>query len=373
MELKKYLLINKNNEKRRDTLNYLAFIKFLSMIYIIKWHIFNWKKKAINYGSRMCELLFVSSGFLVGYNHYEKNMPCDYETSFKYTYKHLRNFYPLELINIFYGFIFKPRIKLKITKIELLLSNILMTKIWSRYRDLAFSINGISWFLYVLIFCYFLSPILLQGIKKIKTSIILFILSAFIRSSIEENIFKGYLNVFDMNIHRGPIIRLLEFYMGMLLIPTFFSLKYKFDKYKNNKYLKIVFTIIQILFPKFLYYIMLKYNNKFHCYTFVFIFCAFIFITGYDYGFLSILFTKTFFIRIMSCQLEMYLIQSTINNIFNKLVDKKKFSVSFNPEIQFIIELFIIFIFGYSYKSLFKQKFAKILDQILLIIKFILF
>ena len=86
MEIDK-LLSNKNNlpNGKRKALNYIAFIKFLAMIKIIKWHIYKWDNKPIDYGARMCEILFISSGFLVGYNHYEKNMPCDYETSFKYT------------------------------------------------------------------------------------------------------------------------------------------------------------------------------------------------------------------------------------------------------------------------------------------------
>ena len=76
----------------------MAVIKFYAMIMIIKLHIMPWPGKKIDYGTRSCEILFVSSGFLVGYNNFKKNMPCDYETSFKYCYRHLRNFYPLVFI-----------------------------------------------------------------------------------------------------------------------------------------------------------------------------------------------------------------------------------------------------------------------------------
>ena len=96
--------INKTFLERRKKLNFIAFIKFLAMLKIIKWHIYNWELKPIDYGARMCEILFISSGFLVGYNYYEKNMQSNYETSFKYSYKHLRNFYPLVVINTIYNF-----------------------------------------------------------------------------------------------------------------------------------------------------------------------------------------------------------------------------------------------------------------------------
>ena len=365
---------NKINIERRKSLNYLAFIKFLAMIKIIKWHIYKFKKKSIDYGARMCEILFISSGFLVGYNHYKRNMPSDYETSFRYLYKHLRNFYPLELILIICDYISNSKIENNIiTEIEIFLSNILMIKVWSRHRKIAFSINAISWFLSVLIFCYFLAPIFLQGIRKIKTSIILFITIAFIRCSIDEILNHHLFNLYDAHLHRGPIIRTIEFYMGMLLIPIFFSLKYHLDRFKNQKWLIIVFTFIQIFSPIFLYYIMIKYNNKLHRCYFVLIFCFYVFIASLDYGFLSKLFSNKIFVKIMSCQMEMYLIQIRINNIFNELINKNKFSLYFHTEIQFLIKLIIIFIIGFSYRLFFREKFAKILDLFIIKMKSILF
>lgn len=97
---------NENKEsikKRKEILNYIALIKFMSMILIIRWHIYKWKYPIrIDYGARMCEFLFVSSGFLIGYNYNEITMPATYHTSCKYTYKHLRSFYPLHIINSLY-------------------------------------------------------------------------------------------------------------------------------------------------------------------------------------------------------------------------------------------------------------------------------
>ena len=217
------------------------------MIKIIKWHIYFWESITIDYGARMCEILFISSGFLVGYNHYKINMPCDYKTSFKYLYKHLRTFYPLEFFNTIYGFYINHGKKYSLTEFEILISNFLMIKSWSRFSILASCFNGIAWFLSALLFCYFLVPILLQGIQNIKTSLILFFIVSFIRIATEEVIIYGALNLFDANFHRGPIIRLLEFYMGMLLIPMFFYIKNFLDKYKNKLWFKIIYFKIQLM------------------------------------------------------------------------------------------------------------------------------
>ena len=374
MEIENFL--SKNNSikiERRKTLNYLAFIKFLAMIKIIKWHIIKWDKRTIDYGSRMCEILFISSGFLVGYNYYKRNMPCDFENAFKYSYKHLRNFYPLEFILIIYYYISRPKSKFNTsTKIERFFANILMIKSWSRYKDLAFSINAVSWFLSALIFIYFLVPILLCGIKKIKTSIILLMITVFIRVSIEEIDTNSIYKLYNACLHHDPIIRMFDFYIGMLLIPMYFSIKYHFDKFKNNECFKFVFTCIQILYPILIYYIMLIYNNKLHRCYFVLISSVFVFVVSFDYGYLSILFAKKIFVKIMSCQMEMYLIQTSIDEMFHNLFYKNKLFLYFHIEIQFMIKLIIIFTFGFLYRILLKEKFAKIFDSVLIKMKSIL-
>lgn len=360
-----HLLIKNNKEeiKRKKALYFLAFVKFTAMIKIIKWHIFIWDKKPIDYGARMCEILFISSGFLIGYNYYQVYTPSTYDHSFKYAYKHFRNFYPLLIFVTSVDFyLFNRKIK-NITDIEICLSEILMIKSWSRYSKLISSFNGISWFLSSLLFCYYLTPLLLNGIKNIKKSLIIFFLIAFLRVLIEEILFYGAINLFDANFHRGPIIRLLEFFMGMLLSPSYFTLKSYIEKYGPKKSIKILFTFVQFFSLLLIYYIMKKYNNiLFRCH-FVLIFNAFIFITGLDYGYLSDIFSHKFSKKIMSCQMEIYLIQHSINNIFNKII---KFQFPINKEFIFLIKLLIIFFFGYLYKILLKEKLAKILDMIIL-------
>ena len=97
MEIDKLIKIdNIKNEVKR--LHYISFIKFIAMITIIKWHISKWIKPPIDYGARMCELLFISSGFLVGYNYFRNPMKDNYCQSFNYAYKHLKAFYPFYLI-----------------------------------------------------------------------------------------------------------------------------------------------------------------------------------------------------------------------------------------------------------------------------------
>ena len=116
------------------------------MLLIIKWHVIDWKTTPIDYGARMCEILFISSGFLVGYNYYKREMLDTFTNAFKYTYKHLRTFYPLELINIIHG-VHMHKQKLNKRDIEILILNILLMKSWSRYPYIVGCFSGYSWFL----------------------------------------------------------------------------------------------------------------------------------------------------------------------------------------------------------------------------------
>lgn len=352
--------------KVRPHLNFIAFIKFLAMIYIIKWHIYHWRKIKIDMGGRMCEILFISSGFLVGYNYYQKYVPDSFTYSFKYIYKHFRTFYPLNLINILYG-VYLYKKKLDRSHKEIVILNVLLLESWTRYVKKSILYHGVAWFLSALLFCYFLTPFLLKGITNIKNSIILFIIFAFIRIEIEEYITKGSINLLDVNFHRGPIIRCMEYYLGMLMIPMFFKLKKFLDGKKDKFMIKIIFTLIQINSPTIVYFFMYKYNFVLHRCYFVLIFCVFIFLIGYDYGYLSKIISHRFFKLIMGCQMEMYLFQITLNNIINRNMRFiiKKFL--YYPE--FIIKIIIIFIVAFIYKILFKQKLAKMLDFIFILIK----
>ena len=141
------------------------------MITIIKWHISTWKEKPIDYGARMCEFLFIASGFFVVYTNFQNPMNADFWQSFSYYYKHFKSFYPFYLINTLIDINIHRDISLNIlTNIEILIINIVLLQSWSRYKEFVPCFNGHTWFLSALLFCYFLTQFLLNGIKNLKRS-----------------------------------------------------------------------------------------------------------------------------------------------------------------------------------------------------------
>ena len=374
MEKENFIQIKKNNlNKKKSVLQFIGFIKYISLIIIIRVHIHSHDKELF-YAIRACELLFVSSGFLVGYNYVDREIPNTFNYAFMYYYKHLKACYPLYLINFLFGvFSHRQKIKLDLTSIELFLINIFMLQIWSRYRTIVSFYNGISWFLHDLLICYFLSPLLLNGIKSIKTSLIFFIAFSITRIMLDEFIKRGALNIFDAHIHDGPIVRVFEFYLGMLTIPTFIKIKSYLDRYINEFQFKIIFTIIPLLTTIIVYSILSNFYFHLLCCYYVLIFCGYIFIIGYEYGYLSYIITNNVIKTIMNPQMEMYLSHVSINRIIEKNKAMNFLLNCMNKEMIFFIKLIIIFCLSSLYKKLFKERFSNLMDKSLLKLKKIIF
>ena len=163
----------------------------------------------------------------------------------------------------------------------------------------------------------------------------------------------------------------MEFYLGMLISPLFFYFKIYLDNKDNKILFKFLFTLEQIVLPIIVYYLMNKYDRIIHRCYFVLIFCAFLFIIGFDYGCISDIFSMKIIQKIMSYQMEMYLFHLTVNKLILKIVLTTKIKFMINLELKFFLKLIIIFIFAFLYKTLIKEKFANFMDKIIDFFKYI--
>ena len=64
----------------------------------------------------------------------------------------------------------------------------------------------------------------------------------------------------------------------------------------------------------------------------------------------------------MSCQLEMYLLHNSLNNILIKILNNHSQQYA---ELMFLITIIFIFIISYIYKKIFREKLAMFLDKII--------
>ena len=356
-------------------LTYISFLKFVAMALIVMWHVVACPKP-FDIGARMCEFLIVASGFLVGYNHYRNQLDSKRNGILKYTYKHLKEFYPLHIICmvlIFFLNFTNNIAKFNLTTIENLFANIFLVQAWAIDQNFVFSFNGISWFLSALIFCYFLSPILLKGIKNLKRSIILFVIVAAIRIWIELAVKMGGDNIFGIFFHANPAIKLLEFFLGMLIVPTFYLLKEKIDKIGNKIFFKIIWTIIELAMPFGMWFFMYYLSGTFIRAYFVLFFCICVFIASMNYGYLSDFFGLKIPARVLGYQMGAFLLHLVVNESLTKIFRWTHITLPSNYLIAFAIKMVFLLIAACIYHEFIAKWLSKLMDIIVHFFKRILF
>ena len=193
---------------RQRPIGSLNGLKVIAML-LLFWHHSTIPKLPVDIGARTCEFLFVASGFLVAYNYFYIDRPATWKESFRYAYSKVIKFWPLHFFTMLLVMGVKVRPIFTFTNLITAILNSLLLQAWSPYPEVYFSYNGASWFLSALIFCYFMSPLLLQFIKKVKKSIGLFIIVFIIRYMVEYTAVLYSGQFLNLQIHTSPIVRFL--------------------------------------------------------------------------------------------------------------------------------------------------------------------
>lgn len=359
-----------NNEKLINTpkrLNHLAFLKFLAMAFIILWHVATLPNKPFDIGARMCEFLIVASGFLVGYNHFHKQMPCTFKQSFKYLFKHFRTYYPLHiicLVLLFFLNFTNNTANFNMTSVENLFANIFLIQSWSSDSAVVFSYNGISWFLSVLTLCYFLSPFLLKFIKNVKISLLAFFAVLVIRLLAEYFIVWGGDNIFNIWFHANPVIKLLEFFLGMLIVPLFYFVVSKIEKISNKIWFSIVWTLVEIALPAGMWFFMLGFSKYLIRGIFVLFFCACVFVSAINAGYISKFFGLKIPSRVLGYQMEAFMFHIVTDYALTKVMRWTGLTYPNNYILEFLIIFTCNLVLAGLYHEFLNKHIAKGMDKL---------
>lgn len=261
-------------------------------------------------GARTCEFLFVASGFLVAYNHFDRECPATWSESLRYTCEKLIRMWPLHFLTFLLVFLFGATGP-SFSKTDLMKAamNVSLLQAWSPDGNVFFSYNGATWFLSALLFCYFMAPVLLRFSRDKMRSSIYFVVVASLRFLLEYVPQVTDVKFWNLNMHVSPIIRCLEFFMGMLLVPLFFQIQQTFNKtMKNHKYLfHIVFTFLEGMTAIGVLIAMWKMDTVWMRVDFVLLFSIAVFIFAFDSGLFSRLLSLKVIGLISTVQLEFYL------------------------------------------------------------------
>ena len=351
-----------NNQNNR--ISSLDGLKVIMLISLFCWHTPtnpNWPigEPLLDIGARMCEVLFVVSGFLVGYMHYNKLIPATLKDSFNYAFNKFIKIWPIHLIAFIIIFIHLINTKQLVFDMKTLFSAIINLSLLQSWTNDPFSFNGVTWFISSLLFCYFMSPLLMKILKKSSYLVIVtFISCIFIRIILELVYINGF-NLFYIDFHTSPIIRCLEFFIAMMMLPAY-------QKIKNiilNNNSTLLMSFIEIIITIIYIYLAIHMQDKWIRGYFVITACLLVFVYALNEGILSKILSTKIFTLFASIQMEFYIFHQVIIRSLDPIL-----SIFINSVlIESIILFCIILIISFMYNRLFKKKCNLIMERLLMI------
>ena len=241
----------------------LTGLKAVALLFIFWWHA-PVSKPDFDIGAQMCQLLFICSGFLTGYSSLKKTcLPAaSWKDPFKICLKKLKAFWPLHALFTLLWLVFLSDTAFTPgTAIKLIL-NLLLLQAWHPAPDVYMSFNGVSWFLSALLFCYFLSPFLLKTIRRGRKCIILAFVAAFLARIILNDLCWYFPKTFSwFNTYSFPPIRVLEFYLGILIVPLYKHFDAKIRKMEEKKR-TLIMTVAELSYVLALEWFLFFVSNK---------------------------------------------------------------------------------------------------------------
>ncbi|SEA01505.1 Peptidoglycan/LPS O-acetylase OafA/YrhL, contains acyltransferase and SGNH-hydrolase domains [Pseudobutyrivibrio sp. ACV-2] len=132
-------------------------------------------------------IFYVLSGFLTFYKHGNDYMNSTVKDNIRFSWNHISKLYPLHIITMCFAVLLEIILKIQygLTVKGLLvifgkiILSILLIQTWVPYSSINVSLNGVSWYLSVSLFLYFMFPVIKNIIIKKKNSF-LFITCLFI-------------------------------------------------------------------------------------------------------------------------------------------------------------------------------------------------
>ena len=350
--------LNKNKQNRIKSLDGL---KVLMLFLIFCWHTPENPsgvigKPIVDLGARACEVLFIISGFLVGYNHYHNLIPVTFKQSWNYVAKKYAIIWPLHLICFLMVFIFQINNNPELFNnfnIFSAITNIFLLQAWTNNP---YTFNGATWFLSALLFCYFMSPLMMSIFKKSNQIIITTFIGCIITRILIE---LSGIDFFLLNYHTSPIIRCIEFYMGMLMVPVYFKIKEYISKLNTS----LIMSAIELFVTLLYIFLIFKMEGKWIRGYFVLVACILVFVYTFNSGIISRILNIKIFSLFENIQMEFYILHQAIIIVFTSLLSIVIKSVF----IQSVILFFITVLFALIYNRFLKDKLTRFVEKLLVI------
>lgn len=160
-------------ETRQKRLDRFTALKALCCLSVISFHCY----VLFNVVYIGIAVFFLTSGFLLTYNYYDKNTLDDVDLALcvRFSWKKIKKLYPLHLLTLlfflaeqFYA-LFTGLARPGLNFFSPILANILLIQSWFPKERFYYSLNGPTWYLSVSVFLYLMFPLILKAVKKLKS------------------------------------------------------------------------------------------------------------------------------------------------------------------------------------------------------------
>ncbi len=336
-------------------------LKAIMMVLIFCWHTpYNPNSPVgepiADIGARMCEVLFVASGFLVGYRYYNRPMPATIKQSWSYVSGKIAKIWPLHFITFLVAAVYlakaDPKAFFTLSNAFNAVINLLLLQAWSADP---LSFNGVAWFISALMFCYFMAPLLMAIFRKSRRVIVSTLIGCIaLRIALELASLHGA-HFISIDFHFFPPIRCLEFFIGMLMVPAYFTLRTEMEN-SDIKHSMALLTAAEVLVSAAYTWLIISMEGKWIRGYFVLAACVLVFVFAMNGGVLSRFLSLRPFALFAVIQLEFFLLHDVVIRTLAPVLSIGIRSVM----VQSVILFFITVALAALYDRYLKERLTKI-------------
>ena len=341
-------------------------LKAIMMLMIFCWHTppnpaSPIGEPAADLGARACEVLFVTSGFLVGYMHYDRLLPAGPGASWDYASAKIAKVWPAHFIAFLVIAVYlaasDPHDFFSMSTAWKAVINLCLLQAWSSDP---FSFNSVSWFISALMFCWLMAPLLMSVLRRSHYVIAAaFAGCAVLRIALELAGENGT-GVLSVDFHVSPLIRCMEFFMGMLMVPAYMAAKKAVEHRtaggsdSRSAGMTAGMTVAELIVSSCYIFLMYRMEGKWIRGYFVLAACVLVFTFALNSGALSRFLSLKLFTLFAAVQMEFYLLHQGIIRVLGPVMTV----VSRSVFIQSVILFFITVAASALYDRLLKDKFT---------------
>lgn len=250
-----------------NKINKIQGLRGISIILIVLWHLNSIFPGSLpKTGDKGVEFFFLISGFLVARKYYFNSGLYSFRNSFSYAYKKIKSMYFLYILSALLGvyILFSKCSSLEdFTKKAIqLLCYCTVVQSWVPSSDYYWAFNGVMWFLSSIAFCYFITPIYLKIVRKIREndSLLLFISILFFIEIIARAFLSPELATYVTYI--CPLYRSFDYAIGITVFIMFHNKK---EQVGYNESCKGYDVILLLILCMYIAISLIDNNNLMYC------------------------------------------------------------------------------------------------------------